>query len=576
MAFLQFTEGASQPPTASSIPKQLLPNIVDGLASIKPHGDFAFIPKSYTSYSEGYRRVAYRDLASAVNLAAWLLTEKLGQNAERQVLAHVGANDIGYPIYTLACVKAGHTLVSLSPRNTKEDHAALLEITRFKYVLTPAPPYSPTVHTILEGASQKPEIIHVPTTFELLERQSSHFPYPKTFASAKDEPLVMVHTSGTTGTPKLITWTHAYAAAYSAWAQEPPPPGCENTVNFLRKSRCFTPFPFFHAGAMFITLMDSLVNQKTNVIPLAGVPPTAQGIVEALKLVDIDVLNLPAPFAEQISKSDEMLNSVTKSISMVTYGGGDVSEACVNAWISRGVNIAGFNGSTETSPYPLIRPLEGWKPADVKYIQLHPVVNMKFRPTAITDMFGATLVRNSDERTIQPVFHLFPELMEYRTKDLFSPHPTDPGLWLYRGRADDMINAASGLMSNPIKSEQHISRRPDVAAALMVGSGRYQMLLLVEPADDTVSREEFVERIWPAVGEANEMYPEDCRIARSHVLVTDPEVPLRRAGKGTVQRAPSLDLYKERIDRFYEEAGDGKVGGNGSVEPYKVHLAMKQ
>ncbi|KAK4503218.1 hypothetical protein PRZ48_006646 [Zasmidium cellare] len=576
MAFLQFTEGASHPPTASSIPKQLIPNIVDGLASIKPHGDFALIPRSYTSYAEGYRRVTYRDLANAVNGVAWLLADKLGKDAERQALAYVGANDIGYPIYALGCVKAGHTLLSLAPRNTKEDHGALLQATGCKYILTPPPPYSPTVNAILDGAVEKPEIIHVPTTFELLERKSSHFPYPKTFASHKDEPLVMVHTSGTTGTPKLVTWSHAYAAAYSSWCQEPPPAGYENTVNFSRNRRNFTPFPFFHAGAMFITLIVSIVNQKTNVTPLAGVPPTAQGIVEALKYVDIDVLHLPAPFAEQISKSDELLDGATKTITMVSYGGGDVSEACVNAWLSRGVNIAGFNGSTETSPYPLIRPLEGWKPEDAKYIQLHPIVNMQFRPTAVPDMFEAVLVKNTDERKIQPVFYIFPELEEYHTKDLFSPHPSEADLWLYRGRADDMINAASALMTNPIKFEQHMARQPDVAEALMVGSGRYQMALLVEPGDDAVSREEFVERIWPAVEEANAMYPEDCRVARSHVLVTDSGVPLRRAGKGTVQRAPSLELYKERIDRLYETAGDGKAGENGGIEPYKVHLSMNK
>ena len=39
---------------------------------------------------------------------------------------------------------------------------------------------------------------------------------------------------------------------------------------------------------------------------------------------------------------------------------------------------------------------------------------------------------------------------------------------------------------------------------------------------------------------------------------------MRRAGKGTVQRGPTLELYKEALDAFYTREGD-VVPGNELV-----------
>ena len=40
--------------------------------------------------------------------------------------------------------------------------------------------------------------------------------YEKTFEEAKDDPIVVVYTSGTTGLPKPVIWTNAIAATIDA------------------------------------------------------------------------------------------------------------------------------------------------------------------------------------------------------------------------------------------------------------------------------------------------------------------------------------------------------------------------
>jgi acyl-coenzyme A synthetase/AMP-(fatty) acid ligase len=52
-------------------------------------------------------------------------------------------------------------------------------------------------------------------------------------------------------------------------------------------------------------------------------------------------------------------------------------------------------------------------------------------------------------------------------KDLYSPHPTKSGLWLYEGRADDIVVLANCEKFNPVEAEQMISSHPDIKAAII-------------------------------------------------------------------------------------------------------------
>ena len=62
---------------------------------------------------------------------------------------------------------------------------------------------------------------------ELLVEDYPHFPFAKTFKSARHEPLVVLHTSGSTSHPKPVLWTHDYAASVIQHNQLEPPPGKE-------------------------------------------------------------------------------------------------------------------------------------------------------------------------------------------------------------------------------------------------------------------------------------------------------------------------------------------------------------
>ena len=263
-----------------------------------------------------------------------------------------------------------------------------------------------------------------------------------------------------------------------------------------------------------------------------------------------------------------MADFITSNVDTVTYGGGDVSQWSGDALASK-VKLFNFNGSTETGSFPLLRPSERYPSEDWKYIHPHPAAGIEFRPS-LHGQFEAFIVRNTVFENEQPVFKLFPQLQEYPTKDLWAPHPSKKDLWAYRGRADDTIVFKPGYMCDPVSMEQHVSQHPEVRAVLMAGTGRSQPVLLIERADDRslspIAEQDLTEQIWPIIKEANETYKMGTRVSKSHILYTNLQQPMRRAGKGTVQRGPTLELYKEALDALYAREGDA-VPGNELVLP---------
>lgn len=93
-------------------------------------------------------------------------------------------------------------------------------------------------------------VLKVPGIHELLAGKPRPYPYTKIFEQAKNEPLVALHTSGSTGMPKPIVWTHEWAAAYYNMIQLDPPVGYESQDRLFQANRVFFLFPPFHVSTV--------------------------------------------------------------------------------------------------------------------------------------------------------------------------------------------------------------------------------------------------------------------------------------------------------------------------------------
>lgn len=88
----------------------------------------------------------------------------------------------------------------------------------------------------------------------------------------------------------------------------------------------------------------------------------------------------------------------------------------------------------------------------------------------------------------------------------------------------------------------------------MGGQGRFQPCLLVDPMKVTENEDDkitLLKEIWPTVQEANQISPAHARVMKDFILIIGKDKPAERAGKGTVQRMVTLQLYEEEINRLY-------------------------
>ncbi|TGO66672.1 hypothetical protein BOTNAR_0056g00110 [Botryotinia narcissicola] len=552
MASIIFEEGTLAPHRQ----RQLLTHIVDGMAKHRPNSLYAEIPKSLTSYEDGFQKVTYANLANVINGLAHWIYHTLGPGENFQTLAYIGMNDIRYNALILAAVKTGYKILLSSPRNSLAAHSNLFKILDCKIMITTNPEL-PMVPGIVVACGLR--MIHIPSLEDLLEKTYDHFPYHKTFAKARAEPLAVLHTSGTTGLPKQIIWTHDFAASWNELLAMEAPEGYANQSNLWTSTRLFNTLPPFHGGGLFASFLGALHNQSFVIYPLAGVPPSAKLVVDGLRYTKADCVLLAPPFVEEVGKNYELLNFLAKSVDCLMYAGGYVSQVAGDK-ISERVKLLMVIGSTESGVIPNIRPARQCLTKDWKYFHFNPHAGIDFRHQS-DNQYEAAIIRDPVLEKWQPVFSVFPELDEWGTHDLYSPHPSIPDLWAYSGRSDDIIVLLTGEKTNPTTMEQTISHHPEVQAALVVGTARFQTALLIElvPSQNskklsTVERAHAIERIWPKIEEANGDCPQHAKVAKTHILFTTPEKPMERAGKGTIQRKPTLDLYSEELDKLYADA----------------------
>ncbi|KAH8426117.1 uncharacterized protein LDX57_003859 [Aspergillus melleus] len=560
---------------------ELLPHIVDHYAKVKPDALYAEYPKSPLTYEHGYRQVTFQGLANAVNgLAAWL-TEKLGPG-NGEILSYVGANDVRYPALVLGAIKAGYVMFYTSPRNSVVAHETLfkqLDCTKF---LAPTP-RPPPVTAILDAF--KMDVLDVPSVDELLDTPYPHFEFSRTYPEAAGERLVVVHTSGSTGIPKPIFWTHAVANKNMEMGALGAPEGFEIQDHWMMNKRVFSALPPFHAAGLAMLLFLVMPAGGTVICPTSAGLPSAAGMVEAMKKTPVEAA-LVAPFMVlELAQNPELLEYCSQHLELLAYAGGDLPQAIGDAVASK-VRLINRYGASEMGLLNLVHSdtyrdrLKDWR-----YMHFHPALGAEFRHVT-GDEYELVFVRSPEREPHLMMFAVFPELQEYHTRDLFIRHPDEnkADLWRYSARADDVVVFLNGEKTNPISMEQHITAsNSEVTAVLVAGAQRFQASLIIELGGKDLTPSEraaFIEKIWPSIEEANEVCPAHARIAKTHILFATSEKPMLRAGKGTIQRAGTLELYAQELESLYADAdrltsdADGESTGPGRVNDGQVLSAF--
>lgn len=173
---------------------------------------------------------------------------------------------------------------------------------------------------------------------------------------------------------------------------------------------------------------------------------------------------------------------------------------------------------------------------------------------------------------MQGLFYSFPNIDEYHTGDLYEQHPKYPNLWKHCGRTDDVIVFSNGEKLNPVTIEHTVSKHPDVKQAFVVGAGKFQAGMIIEPNEGKA--EGLIDRVWPTIEKINAETVAHGRISKYLVRLSDPAKPFLYSAKGSLRKGAVKKLYKDEIDALYTQDNQESNIDVTSVET--LHASLQE
>ena len=434
-----------------------------------------------------------------------------------------------------------------SPRNRIDIQVALLDKLDCNIILTPEVMSEATKGVLNKRRMQK---LFLPDLdYFLNEEAVEDYPYSKSWEEARKDPYVVMHSSGTTGTPKILVMKQGTVAAHDAF-QRFPEFGEEPWYghNWAGR-RVFTSYPWVHAGG--VLLLSSAIYLGFTMVIANDWPLSGANADYVHNNGNVHAAWYSPSVLQDVARNSNYLRNIAK-LDNVAYAGG-ILPAHIGDAINERTRLFGTFASTETGILPgQLPPRDAWN-----YYCYNKRLGHIFRHFH-SDMYELVLTRNKSLEPFQGVFYTFLDAETYSMRDLYIPHPTREGWWRSAGRVDDVVIFADNKKMNPLPYEAVIEEHSGVATALICGNARTRPAVLLQPREwpeDAEGEKRLLDSIWPEVEKANDAGPVHGRLIRDLVVVTKREKPMARAGgKDTVQRKRSIELYETEIDLAYEKA----------------------
>jgi fatty-acyl-CoA synthase len=435
-----------------------------------------------TATGDGYRRTTYRELGQqAAQLANAL--RRLGVTGDQRVATFMWNNAEHLATY-LAVPSMGAVLHTLNIRlfpeqlafvaNEAEDQVVLVDLSLTKQ-LAPVLPELDTVHTVIavgEGdiAPLEESGKTVLRYHELIDGEPTEFDWP---VIDENSAAAMCYTSGTTGNPKGVVYSHRSSFLHSMAA-------CTaNGIGVSSSDRVLPIVPMFHANAWGLpyaalmagadlVLPDCHLDARSLIHMVETLRPTRAGAV-------------PTIWNDVMHHLEKEPGHDMSSLQMVACGGSAVPESLMRTFEDKhGVQIRQLWGMTETSPLATM----AWPPPGTpddqhwafRSTQGQPVCGVE---TRIVDDQGAVLP--NDGKAVGEVEVRGPWITGsyyqgqdgskfdsgwLRTGDV--GRIDDHGFVTLTDRAKDVIKSGGEWISS-VELENCLIGHPDVVEAAVVG-----------------------------------------------------------------------------------------------------------
>ncbi|KAI5990800.1 putative aminoadipate reductase [Pisolithus marmoratus] len=500
------------------------------------------------------------------------------QGQDREVVGIVANVDsILYQALFMGIIYAGLIPLPMSPRNSPAAIINLLKATKSHHLIATQSSLGGLISEVKRELALHGDKVYdlqidepptLATVYPYLSKETIDLPFSPYPKGEMDNGDVMfyLHSSGSTGFPKPIPITHLIG---KHWCITPTPIEHRTLGYDLRVAAGHLP-PFHFMGVFMQIFLPITSLQSISVYAPTGYqdptkPPVvanAQNALENAILTKSGGLLVVPAFLEEWVSIPESVEKLSKFL-YVCYGGGPLAKKAGDALVNAGVKLGSVYGATETSAFTTcIRTPDDQK--EWEWVRPGPHTCIRWAPLGDGTFECQVLSSETHQVSVENL----PDVKGYATSDVFAKHPTIEGLYKVVGRLDDVLVLSSGEKTVPAPMEGIIGTSRYVSGVCMFGRGRSQTGVLVEPrpeyAIDVENQKqvaEFRNLIWPSIEEANKDAPNFSRIFKEMILVTSRDKPMLRAGKGTVTKKATLNLYESEINALYESVEASATAG---------------
>ncbi|KAF2087471.1 acetyl-CoA synthetase-like protein [Saccharata proteae CBS 121410] len=397
-------------------------------ANASPSRIYASVPLADDCISDGFCDVTVSAFLSAVEACAWWIEDTYGRSNDFDTLAYAGVNDLRYALVLHAAMRCRYKTMFVSPGNEREVNMSLLEQMECK-ILSYAAELSNLVQDLQkelgEHKTQLAEL--VPMQYWLERPQKSYHP-PKSLTSSLHDPVLVIHSSGTTGKPKPIIITNGYFS--TALRRLPAIPNRECPWQHVYQNSTFMALlPPFHLGAVLSMSVYPTALDATIVLAPTNSVVTGILVTEVMRRKKLSILYAVSSIFEEMVRLPDGLELLSRP-DYVTFTGGPLAKWCGDE-LSKSVRVMCVYGSTEAAGAPTLLPLD---PLDWPYLEFHPAYGAVFEPSALPNTFELILPPSPAVTPFRPNIWTMPATKDketWCTGDLFTPHASKAGLWQF-------------------------------------------------------------------------------------------------------------------------------------------------
>lgn len=361
----------------------------------------------------------------------------------------------------------------------------------------------------------------------------------------RDEIALIMHSSGSTGLPKPVFLSHRNVLCHAVQGA-----GVDN----------FGALPLYHMYGVSTMLQAMYPGKKANMYNVL-MPLTAENLLATIEAVQPQAIHL-VPYALGLLAEQPRGVEALQRCRMVTAAGARTPDELGDRLVRQGVKLGVVFGTTEAGlAGDTMRRAPGDDAWDYvrfyanvrQHIHMDPLGDGQFECVYLPGHPGLSTSNAED-----------PVPGCWRSRDVFTPHPTLRDAWKYVTRLDDRVTLLNGEKVLPLPMEGRIRESDLVREAIVVGIDRPVPGLLVfrsERAAALTDETAYIEALWPVIAAANAHAEGFSQITRDMVATFGVEVEYPHTDKGNIIRARAYEKFAPEIEQLYARLDAAADGG---------------